>query len=75
MAFAIYGDESPYMLLDLTVLLEGPWDGTSMSTTINNANLIPTNQPYSIDPLAKWYYAGTEFVIAIPNRKPSREVL
>ncbi len=67
MAFAIYGDENPFMLLDLTVLLEGPWDGTSMGTPINNANLIPLNQPYSIDPLAKWYYTGTESVMAIPN--------
>jgi len=67
MAFAIYGNENPFMLLDLTVLLEGPWDGTSMSTAINDFNLLPLHQPYSIDPLAKWYYTGTETVSAIPN--------
>ncbi|OJU47861.1 MAG: hypothetical protein BGN96_05740 [Bacteroidales bacterium 45-6] len=46
-------------------LLKGPLSGTTMSTTLNTANLIPLTQPYSGAP---WNYAGTstESVTAIP---------
>jgi hypothetical protein len=67
LAFAIYGDESPFILLDLKAMLEGPFNGTDMSTSLNIANLIPLNQPYSSDPSAKWHYTGTESVPGIPN--------
>jgi hypothetical protein len=67
LAFAIYGQESPYILVDLTAFLEGPYDGPDMNTTLNVAGIIPFNQPYDTDPLAKWYYSGTESVLGIPN--------
>ncbi|MBN2175865.1 MAG: S8 family serine peptidase [Bacteroidales bacterium] len=66
-AFAIYGDESPFILLDLKALLEGPFNGSDMNTSLNIANLIPLNQPYSSVIGTKWYYTGTESVPVIPN--------
>ncbi len=50
--------------LDLTVYLEGPYDGTDMDTDLN-PELIPLSQPYN-DPL-KWDYQGMEIVDSIPN--------
>jgi carboxypeptidase T len=50
--------------LDLTVLLEGPFFGTEMSTTLNTSGLLPLNQPYNTTP---WNYSGTESVPVIPN--------
>ena len=67
LAFAIYGQEDPFILVDLTAFLEGPYNGSDMNTTLNAAGLIPFNQPYDSDPLAKWFYAGTESVSMIPS--------
>lgn len=67
LAFEIYGLESPYILTDLNVMLEGPYNGTTMNNDLNTAGLIPLAQPYGTDPLAKWYYTGTEKVPVIPN--------
>jgi len=50
--------------LDLTVLLEGPFFGAEMNTTMNTTGLLPLNQPYNTAP---WNYSGTESVTAIPN--------
>jgi len=50
--------------LDLKVFLEGPFNGTTMNTDMNNANLLPLNQPYNVSP---WNYPGTEQVGSIPN--------
>jgi hypothetical protein len=50
--------------LDLTVYLEGPFNGTDMNTTLNSDNLLPTSQPYNTTP---WNYSGTESVTSIPN--------
>jgi len=52
--------------LDLTVMLEGPYNGTDMNTDLNTLGLIPTSQPFWIDEAADWYYAGTENVGSIP---------
>jgi len=49
-------------LLDLTVMLEGPFNGTGMNTDING--LLPLSQPYNTAP---WNYTGTESVASIPN--------
>ncbi|MCD4788516.1 MAG: hypothetical protein K8R37_00840, partial [Bacteroidales bacterium] len=67
LAFAIYGQEDPFILVDLTAFLEGPYNGSDMNTSLNAAGLIPFNQPYYSDPSAKWYYTGTESVSMIPN--------
>ena len=50
--------------LDILVYLEGPYEGTEMSTGLNSADEIPLSQPYSGTP---WNYPGTDSVIAIPN--------
>ncbi|MBN3035065.1 MAG: exo-alpha-sialidase [Bacteroidales bacterium] len=50
--------------LDLTVNLEGPFNGIDMSTGLNIAGLIPLSQPYNSSP---WFYTGTESVTAMPN--------
>ncbi len=67
LAFAIIGQENPYILVDLKVFLEGPYNGVSMNPVLNSIGLIPMNQPYGVDPTAKWYYTGSESVFAIPS--------
>ncbi|MBN1338860.1 MAG: hypothetical protein JXA03_06015 [Bacteroidales bacterium] len=59
--------EEPVIVLDLKLFLEGPFNGTDMNTDLNLGNVIPLSQPYGSDPLATWYYTGTEQVAAIPN--------
>jgi subtilisin family serine protease len=48
----------------LTAMLEGGYEGSSMSTYLNTAGLLPLTQPYNTSP---WNYSGTESVAAIPN--------
>lgn len=48
---------------DLTVFLEGPFNGTDMNTGMNPDD-IPLAQPYNSAP---WNYTGTETVASIPN--------
>ena len=50
--------------LNLDVFLEGPFNGTDMNTDLNDAGLIPLNQPYNTAP---WNYTGTESVTSIPT--------
>ncbi|MBN1340149.1 MAG: VCBS repeat-containing protein, partial [Bacteroidales bacterium] len=50
--------------LDLTVLLEGPFNGSEMNTMLNSGGQLPLSQPYNTGP---WNYTGTEAVAAIPN--------
>jgi len=47
--------------LDLRVLLEGPFNGTSMDPDLNG--VLPLSQPYNAVP---WNYPGTESVVSIP---------
>ncbi|MBM3435069.1 MAG: hypothetical protein FJY07_02500 [Bacteroidetes bacterium] len=49
---------------NIKVYLEGPFNGTEMSTALNSAGLIPLAQPYNMSP---WNYSGAENVTAIPN--------
>ncbi len=51
-------------ILDLTVMLEGPFEGTQMTTTLNDNNAIPLSQPFNVYP---WFYTGTETVVGIPD--------
>jgi PKD repeat protein len=48
--------------VDVTVFLEGPYNGTDMNTAINS--VLPLAQPFSGFP---WFYSGTETVGSIPN--------
>lgn len=50
--------------LDLTVLLEGPFNGSEMNTTLNSGGHVPLLQPYNTAP---WNYTGSETVTSIPN--------
>ncbi len=68
-AFAVGDAESPMaitldLIVDVTALLEGPFDGTDMQTVLNSDSYIPLSQPYNSSP---WDYAGNESVAAIPN--------
>ncbi|MBA2250427.1 MAG: hypothetical protein H0W12_09575 [Chitinophagaceae bacterium] len=51
----------PKYTFNVTALLRGPWNGTTMNTTING--IIPTAQPYNTTP---FNYAGPENT-AVPN--------
>jgi PKD repeat protein len=53
---------NPVIELDITVYLEGPFNGTDMAT--NLIDVMPLDQPYNISP---WNYTGAESVEAIPN--------
>jgi hypothetical protein len=50
--------------LSLKVFLEGPFETSEMSVTLNQEILLPLNQPYNTAP---WNYSGTEQVISIPG--------
>jgi len=68
-AFAVGDLQSPmaiplHIVLDVTALLEGPYNGATMNPTLNSGGYLPLSQPYNIAP---WNYAGSENVGAIPN--------
>lgn len=50
--------------LDLTMFMEGPFNGADMNTNLNTSGSIPLSQPYNSSP---WNYSGTEAVASIPN--------
>jgi hypothetical protein len=54
----------PTHTFDLTVFLEGPFNGTAMDYDLDLAGKLPVNQPYSTAP---WLYAGTENISIAPN--------
>lgn len=56
--------ESAGFYVDLKIYLEGPFNGSTMNTTLNSQGYLPLNQPYSGSP---WIYPGTESVAAIPG--------
>ncbi|MCB0806213.1 MAG: choice-of-anchor J domain-containing protein [Bacteroidales bacterium] len=63
--FSIDGTPVPTGIsVDLTTFLEGPCDGTEMSTFLCSCSAIPLAQPYFNSP---WYYEGTESVTIMPG--------
>lgn len=50
--------------LNLKVMLEGPFNGSGMNTSLTGINDFPLSQPYSGSP---WNYNGSETVTSIPN--------
>jgi len=50
--------------LELTVFLEGPFNGIDMDTDLNDLTILPLSQPYNTVP---WNYGGTESVPSIPD--------
>jgi hypothetical protein len=68
-AFAVGDLQSPmaiplHITLDVTALLEGPYNGATMTPSLNAAGYIPLAQPYNVAP---WNYPGSESVGAMPN--------
>jgi len=60
--FNLLNIEPIELSLDLTVNLEGPFNGIDMNTDLNS--ILPLEQPYNTVP---FNYDGGEFVITIPN--------
>ncbi len=54
----------PKYTFNVTAFLRGPWNGTTMNTSLNSAGMIPLSQPYNTTP---FNYTGTESVGSIPN--------
>jgi len=62
----------PGFAFNLKIFLEGPFNGTGMSTTLFDKGFIPLDQPYgpalpyygNNNPV--WYYSGTETVESLP---------
>ncbi|MEP6948017.1 MAG: hypothetical protein ABI863_02020 [Ginsengibacter sp.] len=54
----------PKYTFNVTAYLRGPWNGTTMNTSLNSGGIIPLSQPYNTTPFS---YAGTESVGSIPN--------
>jgi len=54
----------PVYTFNVTAFLRGPWNGTSMNTSLNSGGVIPLSQPYNTSP---FNYTGTESVPSIPN--------
>jgi hypothetical protein len=50
--------------VDLKIFLEGPFNGSAMSNSLNTGGDLPVDQPFSGSP---WFYEGTETVGSIPN--------
>ncbi|MCB0804207.1 MAG: hypothetical protein KDC05_00325, partial [Bacteroidales bacterium] len=60
----IHSTSVPEYQLDLTLLLEGPYNGSEMNTTLNSSDNLPLAQPYYDYP---WIYPGSEAVGSIPS--------
>jgi len=54
----------PGVVVNTKILMEGPFSGGSMSTSLRSLGYVPLNQPYSTAP---WNYGGTENVASIPG--------
>jgi PKD repeat protein len=52
----------PVYDLDITVFLEGPFNGSLMNSDLSS--VLPLNQPYNVAP---WNYNGSETVVSIPG--------
>jgi hypothetical protein len=50
--------------VEVRVMLQGPFEGSEMQTSLNSQNYLPLIQPYADAP---WNYNGTELVTSIPN--------
>ena len=60
----IDGYVTPPLTVKSKVYLQGPWNGTTMNTSLLNNNVIPLAHPYSGSP---WNYAGSEIVDSVPS--------
>ncbi|MBM3436129.1 MAG: hypothetical protein FJY07_07965 [Bacteroidetes bacterium] len=53
--------------VNLKAYLEGPFTGLEMTTNLNSSGIIPLSQPFNSNPMAPWYYTGSESVGMIPG--------
>lgn len=53
----------PNYTMNVTAALRGPWNGTTMNSTMQSAGIIPLTQPYNTTP---FNYTGTESVASVP---------
>jgi hypothetical protein len=60
------GNGNTYMTLAVTAMLEGPYNGTDMNTTLNSNAYLPTSQPFSSAP-SPYTYSTSVSVSSIPN--------
>jgi len=51
------------LIVDISVMLEGPFNGSSMSTDLAALPDFPTNQPFGVAP---WNYYGFESISGVP---------
>lgn len=58
------GNVNVLLSVNVKVLLQGPYNGTDMNTSLKSGALLPSNQPYSSSP---WNYMGSESVSPLPN--------
>jgi hypothetical protein len=58
------GNVNVLLSVNAKVYLQGPYNGTTMNTTLRSSSLLPSNQPYNSIP---WLYPGLESVSPIPN--------
>jgi hypothetical protein len=54
----------PLSALDITVLLEGPFNGTDMNTQLNSNGVLPHKQPFFDFP---WIHTSLDSVVSIPS--------
>ncbi len=54
---------APGVELEVKVALEGPFDGSAMSTNLSVSGLMPLSQPYNAAP---WNYVGSESIASYP---------
>ena len=54
----------PGFYMDITVMMEGPFNGSEMDHKLKSSGVIPLAQPYSVSP---WNYNGPETVLYIPG--------
>lgn len=63
-SFYVNGSVKEAIQLGITVFLEGPFEGSEMTISLKDNNLLPLSQPYSSSP---WFYNGDESVATIPD--------
>jgi len=49
--------------VNLQVMLEGPFNGSSMNTSLSTSSYFPLSQPFNTEP---WYYTGNENISVVP---------
>lgn len=64
-----------YTELNLKAYIEGPFNGSQMTTTLNSEGLLPLAQPFNSNPSSLWYYTGSESVVSIPNANTTDWIL